>query len=84
MSHENQEPPLLNYMLLVKIRVAIPKPWQVQHEMNIEIGVIFSAKFVPTFVVELYASLKNFNRFFSPLTSIKRRLFAFQQCNVKN
>ena len=33
---ENQESLPLNYVLLVKIRPALPKPGQVQHEINIE------------------------------------------------
>ena len=40
-----QESTLFNYMLPVKIRLAIPKPRQAQHEINIEIGIRFFAKF---------------------------------------
>ena len=45
---ESQKSPLFNYMLLVKVRWAIPKPWQIQNEINIENGVMFFTKFVPT------------------------------------
>ena len=45
---ESQESPLFNHMLPVKIRPAIPKPWQVEHEINNKIGVTFFAKFLPT------------------------------------
>ena len=45
---ESQESLLLNYMLFVEIRPAIPKPWLVQQEINIETGVRFFAKFLTT------------------------------------
>ena len=45
---ESQESLLFNHMLPVKIRPAIPKPWQVEHEINNKIGVTFFAKFLPT------------------------------------
>ena len=34
-------------MLHVKMHEANPKPWPVQHEINIEIGVTFFVEFVP-------------------------------------
>ena len=37
-----------NYMLSVKIRAAIPKPWQVKDEINNKTGVTFFAKFLLT------------------------------------
>ena len=45
---ESQESLRFNYMLPVKICPAIPKVWQVEHEINNKIGVIFFAKFLPT------------------------------------
>ena len=45
---ESQESLLFNHMLPVKIRPGIPKPWQVEHEINNKIGVTFFAKFLPT------------------------------------
>ena len=45
---ESQEYSLINHMLPVKIRSAIPKPCQVEHEINNKIGVTFFAKFLPT------------------------------------
>ena len=45
---ESQESLLFNHMLPVKIHPAIPKPWQVEHEINNKIGVTFFAKFLPT------------------------------------
>ena len=62
---DGQESPLFNYKLPAKIYLAIPKPWQVQHEINTEIGITFLAKFVPTFCV-IYQN--------------KQKLFAFQRC----
>ena len=62
---DSQESPLFNYMLPVMIRLAIPKPWQVQHEINTEIGVTFFAKFVLTLCV----TYQN-----------KEELLAFQRC----
>ena len=57
---ESQESLLFNHMLPVKIRPAIPKPWQVEHEINNKIGVTFSAKFR---VVKLDITLKPLNKF---------------------
>ena len=62
---KRQESLLFNLTLPVKIRAAIPKPWQVQHEINTEIGVNFFAKFVPTLCV----TYQN-----------KEELLAFQRC----
>ena len=45
---ESQESLLFNHMPPVKIRPAIPKPWQVLHEINNKIGVTFFAKFLLT------------------------------------
>ena len=42
---ESQESLLFNDMLPVKIRPAIPKPWQVEHEINNKIGVTFLPNF---------------------------------------
>ena len=37
----------------------MPKPWQVKHEINIEIGVMFFAKFLLTVLLNsIYISLK--------------------------
>ena len=45
---ESQESQLFNHMLTVKIRPAIPKPWQVEHEINNKIGVTFFCQILPT------------------------------------
>ena len=45
---ESQESPLFHHVLPVKIRPAIPKLWQVEHEINNKIGVTFFAKFLLT------------------------------------
>ena len=45
---ESQESLLFNHMLTVKIRPAIPKPWQVEHEINNKIGVTFFCQILPT------------------------------------
>ena len=42
---ESQESLLFKHMLPVKIPPAIPKPWQVEHEINNKIGF----KFLPNF-----------------------------------
>ena len=47
----------------VKIRPAIPKPWQVKHEINNEIGVTFLPNFCRLSVVKLDITLKPLNRF---------------------
>ena len=41
---ESQVSLLFNHMLPVKIRPAIPKLWQVEHEINNKIGVALFAK----------------------------------------
>ena len=62
---ESQESLLFNHMLPVKIRPAIPKLWQVEHEINNKIGVALFAKIFCRFhVVELDITLKPLNRFF--------------------
>ena len=58
---ESQESLLFNHMLPVKIRIglAIPKPWQVEHEINNKIGVALFAKIFCRFrVVKLDITLK--------------------------
>ena len=59
---ESQESLLFNHMLAVNIRPAIPKPWQVEHEINNKIGVMFFAKFCRLFVVKLDITLIPLNR----------------------
>ena len=61
---ESQESLLFNHMLPVKIRPAIPKPWQVELKINNKIGVTFFAKFCRLRVVKLDITLKALNRFF--------------------
>ena len=60
---ESQESPLFNFMLSVKILQAMPKPWQVQYEINIEIGITFLLNLRRCCVVKLNISLKDFRRF---------------------
>ena len=43
-----QESLLFNHMMAEKIRPDIPKPWQVEHEINNKIGVTIFAKFLTT------------------------------------
>ena len=45
---ESQEYLLFKHMLPGKIRPAIPKQWQVEHERNNKIGITFFAKYLPT------------------------------------
>ena len=45
---ESQETLLFNHMLPVNICPAIPKPWQVEHEINNKIGVMCFANFLPS------------------------------------
>ena len=47
---ESQESFQLHYMLHVKMREANPKPWQVQHEINTEIGITLFVKICAYFV----------------------------------
>ena len=60
---ESQESLLFNRMLPVKIRPAIPKTLQVEHEINNKIG----SRFLPNFgrfrVVQLDITLKPLHRF---------------------
>ena len=60
---ESQESLLFNHMLSVKIRPAIPKPWQVKHEINNKIGVTFLPNFYRLRVVKLDITLKPLDRF---------------------
>ena len=60
---ESQESLLFNHMLPVKIHPAIPKPWQVEHEINNKISVTFLPNFCRIRVVKLYITLKPLNRF---------------------
>ena len=50
-------------MLPVKIRPAISKLWQVEHEINSKIGVTFLPNFCRLCVVKLDITLKPLNRF---------------------
>ena len=58
---KSQESPLFIHMLPVKIRPAIPKPLQVEHEI-----IILALRFLPNFcrlrVVQLDITLKPLNR----------------------
>ena len=60
---ESQESLLFNHMLPVKIRPAISKPWQVEHEINNKIGVTFLPNFCRLRVVKLDITLKPLNGF---------------------
>ena len=81
---ERQESVLFNYMLLVKIRPDMPKPWQAQHEINIEIGVTFLPNICRLRVLKLdiLVPLKPLNGFYMLHISVKRRLKAFQRCII--
>ena len=60
---ESQESLLFNHMPSVKIRPAISKTWQVEHEINNKICVMFFAKSCRLRVVKLEITLKPPNRF---------------------
>ena len=72
---ESQESLLYNYMPSVKIRAAIPKLCQVQHEINIEISLTFCQYFAD-FVLLNSISLKPLNRFFHR----KEETLIFHRC----
>ena len=55
---------VLNCMLLVTIRLAISKPWQVQYEINIEIGGTFLPNLSRLYVVELDYIFETFQQIF--------------------
>ena len=75
---ERQESFQLHYMLHVTMRETNPRPWQVQHEINTEIGVTLFVKFVP---ILCGISLKTFSGYNYVLhANVKRRLFDFQRC----
>ena len=48
---ESRESFLFNQMQPVKIRPAISKPWQVEHEINNKIGVMFFCQIFAHFVL---------------------------------
>ena len=54
---ERQESLLFNYMLPVNIRAAIPKRWQVKHEINYKNGVTFLPNFCRLCIVKLDITL---------------------------
>ena len=56
-----------NHMLPVKIRPAIPKPWQVKHEI-----IKFASCFLPNFLYTADFYIQN--------TILRRRLLAFYRC----
>ena len=60
---ESQESLLFNHMPSVKIRLDIPKLWQVEHELNNKTGVHFLTNVCRFCVVELDITLKPLNRF---------------------
>ena len=70
---ESQESLLFNHMLPVKIRPAIPKRWQVEHEINKKIGV-FCSRFR---VVKLDIILQPLNRFLYPAYHLKEETLGF-------
>ena len=70
---ESQESLLFNHMLPVKICPAIPKPWQVEHEINNKIAV-FCSRFR---VVKLDIILKPLNRFLYPAYPLKEVTLGF-------
>ena len=59
---ESEESLLLNHMP-VKICPAISKPWQVEHEINNKIDVLFFAKFLRFRLVKLDITLKLLSSF---------------------
>ena len=67
--------PPFSYMLLVKIHPAIPEPWQVQHERNIENGFTFFGEFVPTLCLK--SCLKPLNKFLYSAYQRKEQTLGF-------
>ena len=74
---ESQESLLFNKMLPVKIRPAIPKLWQVEHEINNNIGVALFAKIFCRFRVKLDITFKPLNRFLYPAYHLKEETLGF-------
>ena len=74
---ESQASRLFNHMLPVKIRPANPKPWQVEHEINNNICVMFCAKFCRLCVVKLEITLKRLNRFLYTAYHLKEETLGF-------
>ena len=75
---ESQESLLFNHMLPVKISPAIPKLWQVEHEINNKFGVALFAKLFCRFrVVKLDITLKPLNRFLYPPYHLKEETLGF-------
>ena len=74
---ESQESLLFNDMLPVKICPAIPKPWQVEHEINNKIGVTFLPNFCRLRVVQLDITLKPLNRFLYAGYHLKEETIGF-------
>ena len=75
---ESQESLLFNHMLPVKIRPAIPKLWQVEHEINNKIGVsLFTKIFCRFRVVKLDITLKPLNLFLHPAYHLKEETLGF-------
>ena len=62
-------------MLPVKIRAAIPKPWQVEHEINNKIGVTILPNFCRLRVVKL--DIKLLNRFLYAAYHLKEETLGF-------
>ena len=61
---KGQESLLFNYILSVKICVAISKPWQVKLEINNKIGVMVFAKFLPTLCCLTQCNIKTAEQIF--------------------
>ena len=74
---ESQESLFFNHMLAVKIRPAIPKPWQVEHEINNKICVMFLLNFCRLHVVKLDITLKPLNIFLKAAYHLKEETLGF-------
>ena len=74
---ESQEYLLFNHMLPEKIRQAISKPWQVEHEINNKICFMFFAKFCRLRVVKREITLKPLYRFLYAAYHLKEETLGF-------
>ena len=71
-------------MLPVKICPAIPKLWQVEHEINNKIGVTFLQNFWRLRVVKLDITLKPLNRFLYAAYNLKEETLSMYKSNQSN
>ena len=66
---------IIGYEVLLVTMLPVKIPWQVQQEINIENGVTFFAKFVPTLCCSIQYIFKTAEQIFM------RRLYHNNKCN---